>query len=143
MARTPKDQADESTATESVVDPRNDQDGAVAPDSPDSAAEQFSDPAASTDTPEPADGAPEVPPTPDYTQEAQQAAANVIQRDAPQTGMEVGNSAAKSVYAPMGADGQADLSKLQDEPVEGYGVQVVAEGAVIDQATYDRLNANS
>lgn len=91
----------------------------------------------------PANGAPEVPPTPDYTQQAQQAIANAQAADAPQVGMEVGNAASQSMYAPMGADGQPDLTKLQSEPVEGYGVQIVAEGDVIDQATYARLNANS
>lgn len=56
------------------------------------------------------------------------------------SGWEVGNRAPEARYAPLGIDGEADYSQLQADPVEGYGVQVVAKGDVINQATYDLIN---
>lgn len=55
-------------------------------------------------------------------------------------GFEVGNRAPSGKYAPVGADGAPDLSQISDEPVEGMGTQLVAEGDTITEATYRVLN---
>lgn len=68
-------------------------------------------------------------------------AEHVVAAEQVPEGWDVGQAAPNARYAPMGPDGEPDLSKLQDEPVEGYGVQVVAKGDTITQAIHDQLNA--
>lgn len=55
-------------------------------------------------------------------------------------GWEVGQRAPEARYAPYGDDLTPDYSKVQSDPVEGMGVQVVAKGDVINAGTYALLN---
>lgn len=67
------------------------------------------------------------------------AATTVAPPQAPE-GWEVGNAAPSDKYAPMNADGSADLGKITTDPPKGMGVQLVARGDTVTQAVYDQLN---
>jgi hypothetical protein len=61
-------------------------------------------------------------------------------RNAPDQGWEVGNAAPEDRYVGLNERGEV-TGKVQSEPVQGYGRQLVAKGDVITQAIADQLAA--
>lgn len=52
----------------------------------------------------------------------------------PASGWDEGNVAPKNQYAPLNADGSADLDHISSKPVEGRGVQLAVKGQPVTRA---------